>query len=357
MSGLVTIEDIQKKHEKLYGDVLRDHSSLVADEAKLGTFMKEVDQLLAEMKAATVTSVEEYNWLNDVAIKWQIVFSSILNIPITIRIAPPQMLKPSPVVRVLSKDELKARVEEKALSLSSFRKAEWLLREVERLRNIPSPDEEQAKVEDWHSAIVLLASDILDGKIDFVFQIRSKSYTDFVEPAWLQEVKKVRAYFIWKDGYSSGNAAEDYYQACKRIRDLFVDPRVKASLRDFEEPKVYLETCYLTDGKINKTKPGAKNLIARKALRIYEMTGQADAVKNWLRAEQYVQLFYENIIPAVTKKDPGKTRQVLKAFQFSSEFGDHDLVVGFFEVAVAMYFLDPQIIQEIWDKEPRLANI
>jgi hypothetical protein len=178
-----------------------------------------------------------------------------------------------------------------------------------------------------------------------------------VEPARLQEVKKVRAYFTWKDGYSTGNAAEDYYQVCKSIHDIFVDPRIKAALRDFEEPKVYLETCYLTEGRINKAKPGTKNAIARKALRIYEVTGQADAVKNWLRAEKYVRLYYENIIPAVTEKDPGKTRQVLEAFQYSSKFGDHDLIVGFFETAVAMYFLDPQIVQEIWDKEPRLANI
>jgi len=357
MSGPATIEDIRKKHEKLYGDILRDHSRLVADKAKFSTFMKEANQLLAEMKAATVTSVEEYDWLNDVAIKWQIVFSSILNIPITIQIAPPQTLNPSSLVRVLSKDELRARVEEKALLRSGFRKAEWLLREVERLRNIPSLDEERAKLEDWHSAIVLLASDILDRRIDFVLQIRSESYADLVEPAWLQEVKKVRAYFTWKDGDSTGSAAEDYYQACERIRDMFVDPRIKASPRDFEEPKVYLETRYLTEGRINKAKPGTRNSTARKALRIYEVTGQADAVKNWLRAEEYVRLFYENIVPAVTEKDPDKTRQVLEAFQFSSKFGDHDLIVSFFETALAMYFLDSQIIQEIWDKEPRLANI
>ncbi len=357
MSGPATIEDIRRKHEKLYGDILRDHSRLVADKAKFGAFMKEANQLLAEMKSATVTSVEEYDWLNDIAIKWQIVFSSILNIPITIQIAPPQTLDPSSLVRVLSKDELRARVEEKALLQSGFRKAEWLLREVERLRNIPCLDEERAKLEDWHSAIVLLAGDILDRKIDFVLQIRSESYADLVEPAWLQEVKKIRAYFTWKDGDSTGSAAEDYYRACERIRDMFIDPGIKASPRDFEEPKVYLETRYLTEGRINKAKPGTRNSTARKALRIYEATGQANAVKNWLRAEEYVRLFYDNIIPAVTEKDPDRTRQVLEAFQFSKKFGDHDLIVSFFETALAMYFLDPQIIQEIWDKEPRLANI
>ena len=357
MGNPAAIETLRKKHEKLYGEVLRDHSSLVGDSARMDAFMREIDQLLAGMKGASVTSVEEYDWLNDIAIKWQIVFSSILNQPITIQIASPQAVQPLPVARVLTKDELKARVEEKALSLSNFRKAEWLLREVERLRNIPSPDEERAKVDDWQSAIVLLASDMLDGKIDFVLQIRPDSYSDFVESAWLPEVKRVRAYFRWRGSYNADSAEEHYFHACKHIRDSFVDQHKKASLRDFEEPRLYLETYYLTRGKLDESKPGARSSIARKALRIYETTGQSDAGRNWQRATRYAQLYYENIIPAVVERDRDKTQRVLEAFQYSIEFGSHDLIVNFLELALAMYFLDRQVVLDIWQQQPELAGI
>jgi hypothetical protein len=70
--------------------------------------------------------------------------------------------------------------------------------------------------------------------------------------------------------------------------------------------------------------------------------------KNWTIAETYARGFYENIIPAVTQGRPDSTLAVLKAFQFSKE--NRYLIINCFEVALAISFLDAEIVQEIWDQ-------
>lgn len=94
-------------------------------------------------------------------------------------------------------------------------------------------------------------------------------------------------------------------------------------------------------------------LIRKKARRIYETTGFTSTDHNWMLAETYVKMFYENIIPAVEQNDREKVLRVLKAFQYSKTSGF--LIKNCFEVALAIYFLNPKIIQSLWresKKEP-----
>jgi hypothetical protein len=205
---------------------------------------------------------------------------------------------------------------------------------------------------DWYTAQVFLASDILDGFPNFAGRIASTSYWR-VEEVWVKSVKRLRAYFIWQrrgNGVDPTHEKDDYFQACEQLRDMLVNKDMKARLEEFGEPKAYLESRYLSDGKIDQNKPSMKILISKKAERIWQVTGETDQAKNWLNAEIYVRMFYESIIPAVLENDREKTLTVLKAFQYSKAPENSFWVINCFEVALAIYFLDPDIIQELWDK-------
>ena len=144
---------------------------------------------------------------------------------------------------------------------------------------------------------------------------------------WLKEVNKLNAYFKVvsqrgrrDDPIESGN---DYFAACKEIRDLLVKRGIKAKPEEFGTAKAYLESHYLTQDvsglfKIDHDKnTGAKKLICTKVDRIGKTTGEKDDRKNRANAETYVKMFYELIIPAVMQNDEESVLTVLKAFQFS----------------------------------------
>jgi hypothetical protein len=88
-------------------------------------------------------------------------------------------------------------------------------------------------------------------------------------------------------------------------------------------------------------------LIEKKAYRIFETTGSTNSYTNWIHAETYVKMFYENIIPAVETKNREKILRVIKAFQYSKL--NRFLIINCFETALGIYFLDPNVIQSLWD--------
>jgi hypothetical protein len=88
-------------------------------------------------------------------------------------------------------------------------------------------------------------------------------------------------------------------------------------------------------------------LIKRNAKRIRETTGNLDNDINWFRAKLYTGMFYENIIPAVIENNEDKTVMILKAFQFSKAPENRYLIINCFETAIAIHFLDKNIIQKV----------
>ncbi len=209
---------------------------------------------------------------------------------------------------------------------------------------------------DWHNAELLFACQVLDGNINFAFQNSPQLYS-LLEKIWLTEVKQFKAYFIWEDrrnDWKPGHDEENYYEACKQIRRMLVDkPTIKAHRKTFAEARAYLETRYLTDGKIDKSKSDASNMIRLKANRI---TGKADSEKNEQRAEAYAKMFYENIIPAVIEDNPENVLLALKAFQFSKAPENRFLIINCFEVALAIYFLKSEIILDLWEKSKLISE-
>jgi len=220
-----------------------------------------------------------------------------------------------------------------------------------------TPDEMKA---DWQTAQTSLASDILDGELDFKSIISNNSYEYYyLEQVWLKDVKLFRAYLAWQNSgrglQSKERADRDYYNVCEDIRNSLISgPR--DSISYFKEVQEYLETHYLTYGRIDdKNKTDAHELIRKKAERLWQTTGNNNENDNWFRAKLYVRMYYENIIPAVIDKNDSNTAMVLKAFQFSKTAENRYLIINCFEAAVAIHFLDKDVINNILEN-PKLYD-
>jgi len=124
---------------------------------------------------------------------------------------------------------------------------------------------------------------------------------------------------------------------------MLVNRSIKAAKSDFEEPMAYIETHFLTDGAIDRHDERVRRLIASKASRVSGHKTDLDLAPNLAVAEMYVKTFYENIIPAVLRDDPERVLMVLKAFQYGN-----GILINCFEVALAIYFLDPDMIEDLW---------
>ena len=201
---------------------------------------------------------------------------------------------------------------------------------------------------DWRQATVQLASNILDGSINFSVRIASPSYFH-LEDVWLQEVLRLRTYFLWKrrGEIDLGLDKIDYQQVCDDLHQKLISYDIKADITQFKEAKLYLEDHYLSNNRLDMGKESVRLLVARKATRIYETTGMRNPKENWIKAENYAKMFYESIIPAVLDDDPEKVLTILKCLQYNTKAPETDWgVINCFEAVLAIYFLKPKTIQK-----------
>lgn len=355
MSDALRMEEIKKTHEQLFQKALNQHIELLKDQEKLQAFVNEqLDPFLSNVErlALGATSQEDYNWLNDAAMKWQVVLSSVLNIPRTIQIsAPAHRLEPSPSARTFSSQELNEWVEKRAAEFSRRRRMSVVFRDPQFIDRIIDriPSSAQEMDLDWHNANVDFALEVLYGSIDFAQRLQSKTY-DRLEKVWLSEVKRLRAYFIWERRgapWDLGEGKLDYYQSCQELRELLVNSRFKASPAQFQEAQAYLQTQYLTEGKVAWEQKQADSLLNA---RMQRAVGDWD--DNRRRVKSYVTLFYDNIIPAVTRADSESISAVLKALQFGTLLESRFPIINCFEAALAIYFLDRGKVLDVWEHSP-----
>ena len=352
-----SIDKIKHTHEKLYKKVFEDYliiKDTSSEESK--KYVKQIEDLLGEISGLSDTeiSIDDYDWLNDAAMKWQVVFSSILNIPKNVQISPPKHHLKSLLPKMFfSEEELGKRLTGRAFKFAKDRIKKEDLDTLVR-RYLSSQDEMDR---DRHNAEVSLAAEIIDEEINFAYDIDQESYKH-LENIWLKDVKEYKAYFVWKERCGKGierNEKDYYYNACKAIREKLVDVDIKVPLSYFYEVKDYLETRYLINEKIDPKR--AEELIRKKADRIWQTTnGRFDKEINWHLAEAYVRMLYENIIPAVIEKDECKTLMVLRAFQYSKAPENRYLIINCFETAIAICFLDQDIIQNLWKSKRDLCG-
>lgn len=353
----VTLQDLKKQHKALYDRASRDRSELVNDKAKMESFLAEVDPFLEELTqlSGEAGSVEESDWISDAALKWQLTLSTVLNVPHDpVNVSPPPLLKSPKTPKFYNDQDLQKWFERAAREQYLARWRDLVLREDSDLGNLlRSTPEEQAQ--DKHNAAVLFATEVLDGGVHLTRQLGPDSYYR-LESQWLDEVKRAKAYFIWEkrrdQPVSPSRHEQDYLEAGRQLRSQLVQEDLKASCLEFADVQEYLTNRYLTGGTLDLEKPGTTELIGRKARQLWQTTGETDATKNWATASAYCHTFYENILPAVLEEEPEikrrHTLQALQAFQLGEALEHRHRIINCFEVALAIYFLDAGIIEELW---------
>ena len=369
MNKLHNIDDIKSEHDRLYSfattevpsflsearknylseTVVPDSTNLLAQDKKYSNLLDQINQLLSAMKVffQSSTSLEDNLWLINATVLWKGVFTSILNIPRKISLGePPKHLLPSlPSTSGSGLTELE-------LDGLVRQQAEYF--EVARIAKLCIPHSEEEQKISLRLANTYLASEILDGKINFAKRLSSLSYYR-LEKYWLKDIKDFRAYFVWQNRggeFNDKDREKDYLLACDHIRDMLVNDQIKALPIEFGEAKQYLERQYLNGSKVDEGK--AREIIKIKANRLAELQGNKEdhSFIDWVDAVTYVKMFYENIIPAVLDGDADAVLAILKAFQFTridqmQHITKHH-IVNCFEVAIATYFISPIHILEHW---------
>lgn len=351
MKKIDSINQVKKEHEHLYRLLMKEGKNI----KHRNNFLMDAESLIQtiEKLSSSTKSFEDYLWLNDSAIKWQSALSTYCNIPRNIHISLPDddlTLQNDLADRVLLEHELDDIVTKHAQYT-----AYWRIRDLGRQSTQEEIERDKIIAEE------ALAAEILDGKINFSSRISPDSYWR-LEIIWLREIKLLNAYFIALRSNSNNNPADpkkNFHKASEHLRNLLVDPGIKAMPNEFHDVKKYLQKRYIkNNGKLDTEKPETKILISKKASRIAERDNnekgiKTDDVKNWLEAETYVEMFYENIIPAVELNDEESILTVLKSFQFSKAIDIHYDVVNCFEAVIAIYYLSPNVIQSLWDNSEK----
>ncbi len=242
-----------------------------------------------------------------------------------------------------SEQQILGWLKRKAHEISQSRKIAMLEREkLSRLDDYYL--DPGAQNQDWFDAFLHLAASVIDGGIRLP-DVGNESYGR-LEEVWLKDAKQLKAYFVWKT--RDMDADWCYYEACREIRNRLLYRNFQASRADFERPRGYIESRYLSaDGKsLDEGKKACRDLLQAKAYRIWEVTGKVHGAEyNWECARRYVIAFYENIVPAVTDDDPERVRSVIEAFRYSKDPVNRFLVINCFEAALAVYFLNPDTVR------------
>jgi tetratricopeptide (TPR) repeat protein len=238
----------------------------------------------------------------------------------------------------------------KAFEISYHRRFREVLEQIKnllgsKLRIQPTTEETD---KDRNDACVLLASEVMDGRIDFTLDMEPGSYWR-LEQCWLQDVKHSKAYLLWGargQGIDAAGSVRDYGDANRQIESRLLDAGAKATTTGFSAVRDYLNQKYLTAGQLDLAKPEAKPLIRTKATRLYQQK-PGSRYENQMLAVQYIIDFYENIIPAVEKDSPSHVRRVIEALGVRSWRDRIDITVNCFEMAIAIYFLSPATVRAV----------
>jgi hypothetical protein len=329
------------------------------ERARLREFVNEASGFLAEVdRLSREESPESYRQILDAALKWRSAFSSVPDAP------QPMPVLSTPIKKKLHTDEdVAAWLQDQAHLQSTLRKMNAMLKApaAEPQVSFTSPFDgirsSYAEItEDWLGAALIFALKVLEGEIHLTRRLQPASYWR-LEDIWLSEVKRTKAFLNWERNLiqklpeSRQWSPDDYYfEACRRLRKRLADEEHKARAADFALVREYIRDRYLdNDGNFSPGTDKSEKLLRAKAQQIFEVTGGQGAGADWHHACTYSRMFYENIITAVEAKDEESTLVVLKAFQYSKAPEHRYLIINCFEAAVALYFLDAEIIRGLWE--------
>ena len=228
----------------------------------------------------------------------------------------------------ISPDYIDVTITDMALAFSRRRKIKIIYGSVDALE-VLIPSTEQEKDSDWQEAEATFSLNVLKRLISFT-QLSPESYPH-LENTWIRKAKEILAYYYWLSGSSVGHY-KDYMHAGVEIRKWLLN-REQLEVKDFSTVKYYLSSRYLkSDLTLNEDSDYTKELIEKKAHRIWEINHNSKREENWFRAKLYVKLFYENIIDAIVEKDKNKIAKILEAFEFSKSQQNGFLIINTFFV-------------------------
>lgn len=349
MSKLI-ISELRERHAVYYEQALEYLSKEEVKSATLADFMKNVDLFLNDVVLLSKYSViiSDYRWLSETLNKWVNIYKQLFNKTKRIELHVPNnrmILPTAPSGRFLTEHEVEERIKNIAEQ-----------RAIYRIRDVHRDSEFHERTEDWHIAEVMFAKEVIEGALTLHENISSTSYPR-LQKIWLNDIKKIIAYFIWVSNGRNINPSShdiDYQNACDRVRAMLVEVNRKANLSSFLEVKAFIENRYLTNGILDKSKPDVIEATNRKAARIesllFQQNRNTHELDNWYDATAYMKLFFENIIPAVIERNEESVLSVLKSFQFANTTTEKLHVVDAFEVSVAISFLDANMIKDIWQQ-------
>jgi hypothetical protein len=341
-----------------------DTPSTTAEGDGYRAFLRELNALMEKPTSLSsrVSSFEDYRWLSKAAVKWQNVFA-LLDVPTFVHLDPPSARLLPPVLETRAEATPTASPE---AALNEQELDYWIKTHAElfaytRIAHTMRFSTQEEQEQDRHMAFVHLASDILDGKINFVQRISPSSYWH-LERVSMEDLKHLRAYLLWLErggGFGQSQMDRNYLDVCDHLRSMLTNPGIKAPAAAFDNVRRHLLDQYLTLGRIDEERNEfTRWLIGDKAYRLYEKTGRTDSQHNWDTSSIYVKMFYENIIPAVLDGDYESTLCVLKALQ-CDRFAPGSLypIINAFEATLATYFLRADLIQRVWNDSKEAVSV
>jgi hypothetical protein len=349
-------------HERLYKAAIKTYIPQYAKKGYIDqSAIDEIESFLEEIEvqSSQVSTIDNFQWLANIASKWQVILSA-LNIPRAVALElPERQLKPSAAaMSYLSEGEIEAQIREKAYLFSRERishRAEILFDYIKirekalELASNPSKifslvgytSDEIDERNDWHNAAASFAFDVFVGKVNFWRQIGPESYWR-LELQWLDNIKQLLAFTLWRKrggGWGEAEKHADFLAACADVAYLLVNVQNKVPPSYFFDIRDYLEEKYLSNGKVDFSKPDTKSLVKHKSEQLYNVHWSNNSDENWFYAESYVSFFYGSIIPAVIGDEEHLKRKLYNVLVCSDEAIDATHIINCFEIMLFKQFV------------------
>jgi hypothetical protein len=209
-------------------------------------------------------------------------------------------------------------------------------------KTLPSHRAWEESQNDWYMAELYFVREVLKNGID-LRQITTDVYWCLEGKygrQWLQEVKKLDAYFRWQEnggGWSQLEADSNYFDACNDLQKALKDPQRKLGPAAFEPVEQHLLQYFLNaKRRLDSEKERVKLWI--------EVKGERQSAAS---AQAFMKLYYDNIIPAVVGGDPDATAAVVKALGICGTQPNYETMINCFEMIVAVNFLNVELLPKL----------
>lgn len=359
------VEPLKLRHEELFDKLTKRLGQFREFAEERAVFVKDVDEFVESIRVRTsqAEDIVDFYWMANTITAWQAILTNILGENREYGLVEPptklKVAKPVDVYNPLTDEELQGILNTTAYTLMEWRKAEKrrkLLLDVLK-SDVDAGGATEGQV-DWRHAEEYFAFDVLKGEYDVCTQVTPR-FLRVLGNVFLSDVLSIRAYEICKRRtrgtfYSTEEDRDgDYGEALiwffnvladepLRIVNGLAPPKCTGSAA-LKVVKDFVSLNFIDDtGRIDFTKELASERRSIKALRRWQLRvycrqsgGQLD---DWLYAERYVKVFYENVIPAIDNVGAARLR-LRQLVQESEQHNGHRSIIDGCEAAILLFFV------------------